>query len=142
MYTVRDVMTREVVTLQEEDDLALADRILGLGKIRHLPVERNGRLVGLITHRDLLRAFAAARGRPARSIPARELMTRDIVTVSPDAALRRAAQVMLRQKLGCLPVISEEGRLVGILTESDLVRFAMDLVAELDHAAESLSRAH
>ncbi len=133
--SVGDFMTRELVTLKETDDLALAEQILRLGGIRHLPVVRDHKLVGLLTHRDLLRAFAT---RSARNTPARDVMTREPVTVRPTTSLVHAARIMLANKYGCLPVCDEGAKLVGIITESDFVRFAADMVQDLDLVAEAV----
>jgi len=132
--SVGDFMTRELVTVNESDDLALAENMLRLGGIRHLPVVREGRLVGLVTHRDLLRS---AMSRDRRSTTAGDIMTRDLESVRPDTSLVRAARLMLEKKFGCLPVTEGTGRLVGIITESDFVRFAADVVQDLDLVAEA-----
>lgn len=135
MYRVRDVMTREVVSLREDDDLGLADEILAVGRIRHLPVTRGGLLVGLVTHRDLV---AAARS--SRRTPAHEVMQRGLRCIGPDDALQDAARTMLEFKIGCLPVVDEHRRLLGIVTEADLVRFALDIIQEFDEATDGLER--
>lgn len=140
MYTVADLMTRELVTLKENDDLGLAEAIMSFGKVRHLPVVREGRLVGLVTHRDLLRALAV-RAESAGVTPAGEVMTREVVTVHPATSLRRALRTMLHNKFGCLPVV-EDGKLVGIITEADLVRFAANIVGELDRIEQLGSEVH
>ena len=133
--TVGDFMTRELVTLAETDDLALAEQMLRLGGIRHLPVIRERKLVGILTHRDLLRSAAT---RPARSTLAGEVMTRDPVAVKPTTSLVHAARAMLHHKFGCLPVCDSDGTLLGIVTESDFVRFAADMVQDLDLVAEAV----
>lgn len=136
--SVGDFMTRELVTVQETDDLALAEQMLRLGSIRHLPVVRGGRLVGLVTQRDLLRAAA----RPARSTPVSDIMVREPTTVAPETPLVHAARTMLARKFGCLPVCGPDGALVGIITEADFVRFAADMVQDLDLVAEAVSGTH
>ncbi len=133
---VGDFMTRELVTLQEGDDLALAEQTLRLGGVRHLPVVRDRKLVGLVTHRDLLRA---AVGHSPRATTIGEVMTRELTVASPTTSLVQAARVMLARKFGCLPVCDETGVLVGIITESDFVRFAADMVQDLDLLAEAVS---
>lgn len=133
--SVGDFMSRDLVTLQESDDLALADKMLRLGGIRHLPVVRGGKLVGILTHRDLL---SSAVTRPATSTLARDAMTPDPLTVAPSTSLVHAARVMLTNKFGCLPVCEPDGTLVGIITESDFVRFAADMVQDLDLVAEAV----
>jgi CBS domain-containing protein len=129
---VRDFMTRELVTVRETDDLALAESILRLGGVRHLPVVREGRLVGLLTQRDLLRAGAA--GPAARGVQARDVMVPRPVTVAPDGSLAEAARTLLDRKFGCLPVCEADGTLVGIVTESDFVRLAARVVRDVDVA--------
>ena len=136
---VGDFMTRDLVTLQESDDLALAEQMLRLGSIRHLPVVRDGKLVGLLTQRDLLRASAT---RSTRTTAASEVMVREPVSVRPTTPLVRAARAMLEKKFGCLPVCEDDGKLVGIITEADFVRFAADMVQDLDLVAEAASGSH
>jgi len=133
--TVGDFMTRDLVTVKESDDLALADSMLKLGGIRHLPVVRDGKLVGLVTQRDLLRAAATPSHETAL---ASEIMVREVTSVRPETSLVQAARTMLAKKYGCLPVVEEDGRLVGIITESDFVRFAADVVQDLDLVAEAV----
>jgi CBS domain-containing protein len=138
MIKVADFMTRELVTVKETDDLALAESILRLGGIRHLPVVRERKLVGLVTQRDLLRSGASG-GPRARAVHAQDIMTRTPVTVGADSSLAHAARLMLKHKFGCLPVCQEDGTLVGIITESDFVRFAADVVQDLDLVQEAVA---
>lgn len=137
MFQVADLMTHEVVTLKETDELGLAEAILDLGRIRHLPVVRDEKLVGLVTHRDLLRALAEGRN---RRVTAADVMQRELRTATPESSLREAAQVMLEFKLGCLPVIDRDRNLVGIITEADLVRFALEVIEDFDQAADDFAR--
>lgn len=127
---VRDVMTREVATLGRNDELSLADDVMRLGRIRHLPVfdEDTRELVGIVSQRDLfrgalVRAFGygeAAQRRILKTIAIKEVMTTEVFTIAPDAELEEAAKLMLEKKIGCLPVV-EDGTLAGILTEADFV---------------------
>lgn len=130
MDRVADLMSREVATLNRNDELSFADDVMRLGRIRHMPVvdEASGALVGILSQRDLFRgALVSALGygertarRVMKSIAVKEVMTEDPVTVSSDTPLREAAQAMLSGKFGCLPVV-DGNELVGILTESDFV---------------------
>jgi CBS domain-containing protein len=141
MISVADFMTRELVMVKESDDLALADSIFRLGGIRHLPVVRGRKIVGLVTHRDLLRSGTT--GEPtARAVRASDIMSRELVTVQPDTSLVKAAQTMLAHKFGCLPVVEDDGTLVGIITEADFVRFAADVISDLDLVAETVKPGH
>ena len=121
---VKDFMTPEVEFLRARETLDLASVILMLGRIRHLPVlDDDDRLVGLVTHRDLLRIIADAAHDGAidlSSISAEEVMVDCVSTVHPTSLIESAAETMILNKYGCLPVV-EDGRLVGILTESDFV---------------------
>jgi CBS domain-containing protein len=127
---VRDVMTSDVTTLKRNDKLTLADDIMHLGRIRHLPVldDDGQQVVGLVSQRDLFRgalARALGYGQHAQrkvldTLSVKEVMTSDVVTTSPDTPLVEAARVLVERKMGCLPVV-EDGRLVGILTEGDFV---------------------
>jgi CBS domain-containing protein len=138
MKTVGELMTRDLVTLKETQNLALADELLRLHRIRHLPVVREGKLVGLITHRDLLKAAAQKGLDPARQpLWAADIMNREVRTVRPDMSLRDAVKVMLDNKFGCLPVVGDNGNLLGILTEADLVRYAQQLIGDLDRLSEA-----
>jgi CBS domain-containing membrane protein len=127
---VRDVMTADPTTLKRNDKLALADDIMRLGRVRHLPVldDDGQKLVGIVTQRDLFRdalAQALGYGKPAQrkvldSLAVKDVMATAVVTVRPDASLVYAARLLSERKIGCLPVV-ENGRLVGILTEGDFV---------------------
>lgn len=126
---VRDVMTQEVTALKRNDQLSLADDIMQLGRVRHLPVlEDDGRLAGILSQRDLFRgALARALGYGQRAqrkmldnLLVKEVMSSEVITTKPDTPLVEAARVLLERKIGCLPVV-EGGQLVGILTEADFV---------------------
>lgn len=138
MLKVSDIMTRTLVTLREVDSLENADRWLDLGHIRHLPVVRGQKLVGLVTHRDLLRHGHRRRTDSTAEFLTRDVMTRDLTTVQPDTSVREAIRLMLANKFGCLPVTEADGTLVGIITESDLLKVAERYVADRDrHEASS-----
>lgn len=137
MISVADFMTKDLVTVREADDVALAEALLRLGGIRHLPVVRERKLVGILTQRDILRSGES--GKPAaRELPVGTLMTKEPTSVRPAMGLAHAARLMLERKFGCLPVCEDDGTLVGIVTESDFVRFAADVVRDLDLVAEAV----
>ncbi len=137
MIAVADFMTKDLVTVREADDLALAESLLRLGGIRHLPVVRDRKLVGILTHRDVLRSGLSGRT-TARAVPVSEVMTPEPMSIRPNMGLAAAARMMLERKFGCLPVCDEEGTLVGIVTEADFVRFAADVVRDLDFVADAV----
>ena len=127
---VRDLMSSEVATLHRNDQLSIADDVMRLGRIRHLPVlDDEEQVVGIVSQRDLFRgALARALGYGAHAqqkllgqLLVKEIMTNDPISIGPDAPLAEAARLMLERKVGALLVV-ETGRLIGILTESDFVK--------------------
>ena len=126
---VRDIMARDVATLDWNDELGLADDIMKLGRIRHLPVVDEGRLVGIMSQRDLFKASLAsamgfgekAKREFMKTVTVKEVMVDEVITISPEASIEQAARVILEKKIGCLPV-TEEGNLVGLITETDILR--------------------
>ncbi len=132
---VRDWMSHEVASVRRNDQIVIADDLMRLGRIRHTPVldDHCDDLVGIVSQRDLFRgALAAALGYGQHAqqkvmgmLVIKDIMSTDPVTTTPDTPLADAARVMLERKIGCLPVL-EDGRLVGILTESDFLRFAVE----------------
>jgi CBS domain-containing protein len=127
---VEDIMTLEVTTLKRNEKLTLADDVMQLGRIRHLPVlDDDGReVVGILSQRDLFRgALAQALGYGPRArrkildtLLVKDVMTTEVITTSPETPLAEAARVLMKRKIGCLPVVKGR-RLVGILTEGDFV---------------------
>jgi CBS domain-containing membrane protein len=129
--TVQEIMSPIVETLSVGDTLATARRQLQRGRIRHLPVvDGDEHVIGLITHRRLLEAWVS-HGHPdterprdvAEDVPIEMLMEKDVQTVSPKTPAATAAALLESHKFGCLPVVAG-GKLVGIVTEADFVRFA------------------
>jgi len=128
---VRDIMTDTVEVLSVGDTLATARERIARGRIRHLPVvDGEFRLIGLVTHRRLMAAWVS-HGHPnqesladvARDVPIEMLMEKDVLTVDPETTAAHAARLLGTYKFGCLPVV-EHGKVVGIVTEADFVRFA------------------
>ena len=138
---VSDLMSRTLYTLKESDDLGMARALLLHRKIRHLPVVRAGRLVGLITSQSLVRAEAEVGTARSSTRSVADAMVRKIRTARPRLPLRRAAKTMIEEQIGCLPVVEADGTLVGILTDTDLVRFAADAARDLDEIGRAICRA-
>lgn len=127
---VKDVMTSDVTTLKRNEKLSLADDVMNLGRIRHLPVvdDDGEELIGIVSQRDLFRgalAQAIGYGQHARRklldvLQVKDVMATEVATTTPETNLADAAKILLERKIGCLPVL-EGSRLVGILTEGDFV---------------------
>lgn len=124
---VRDRMTRKVVTAKPESSLEEARRLLSRHRVRQLPVIAKGRLLGIVTDRDL-------RSATARAKTVKDVMTAKPTTIDPQAAVDEAARLLRRYKIGALPVV-EESSLCGIITGSDVLDAFVDLsgVAEASY---------
>ena len=125
---VRQWMTRSVMTLKPQDSLQHAHDRLHKYRINQFPVVHDGKLVGIVTDRDIRDAYPSSLRRIrtedieefAEERTVEQIMTREVVTISPEATLRDAALRLRQYRLGALPVM-EEGQLVGIITRSDLL---------------------
>jgi len=117
---VFDLMTRNVATIREWDELGLSSDLMRFRRFRHLPVvDARDRVVGIISRMDLVEQ-ASRPGNP-RLIPVYDAMRRPPVTVEATASIEEAAEMMRRFEIHSLPVVDEDGVLEGILTDSDLL---------------------
>jgi CBS domain-containing protein len=130
--SVAELMQTQPMTLRADDLLDMSEDLMSLGRVRHLPVLDGDRVVGVVSLRDLL-AYSLTRAldfdpreRRAflKSVTVREAMSKRLITVRPEATRADAAALMLRNRVGCLPVVDSDGKLVGIVTETDLIRAA------------------
>ena len=143
VHTVREIMTTEVITLDEADNLLDIEEGMEHLKLRHLPVVDGKKLVGLLTHRDILRLSAGIhdaadlqkRAWDAEGTFVAAVMTRDVKTVAPDTPIITAAQSMIEGRFGCLPVVNKKKELLGIVTEHDLLKFLVGQLAAEEGAA-------
>ncbi len=136
--TVKEVMVKEVATLDVNDELSLANDIMRLGRIRHLPVVEGNRLAGIVSERDLFRSSLAHAlgydGQESRDmmkkLRIKDIMVKEVTTISPDTKICDAVRLMMAKKIGCLPVV-EGGHLVGLITETDIMlQYLKDCGAE------------
>lgn len=136
MFQVKDIMTTDVFTLNQNDSLSMAKDLMDLARIRHIPIiDNDDNFVGLLTHRDILAATVSelaeidpeTQDEIEAGIPIHEIMQTDVMTVTAEVTLRKAAQLLLDEKFGCLPVVSQ-GKLSGIITEADFLRLTIDLL--------------
>ncbi|MFQ5411513.1 MAG: CBS domain-containing protein [Phycisphaerae bacterium] len=135
MQKVADHMSRRVVTLLPGDGFRHAVRTMQAMGYRHIPIVDKGRLVGIVSDRDMRRALltqkmefedVSAQGLKHHvGIVMRDIMTTDVETINPPATLAEVADVLVTHKFGALPVTSQ-GELVGIITESDLLRIFVE----------------
>lgn len=136
--TVGDVMNREIVTFRTEDSLTLLHDIMGLARIRHFPVvDANDRPVGIVSQRDIFRAALSHHlgdGTPEQRAHLNAIMVKDemstpLLTAEPKEPLSEAVRRMREHKVGAL-VVTEKGKLVGLVTETDLMDVLADLLEE------------
>ncbi len=130
MLRVRDLMTREVITLGPQAGVDEAWSICREHNVRHLPIMEEGRLVGLVSDRDLRDASpprgTADQENTLSEVWVREVMTTELVTIHPLDTIDRAAREIHDRRVGCLPAVAD-GELVGIVTSSDMVRIIAEL---------------
>ncbi len=130
---VRELMSRQVVTIGTGDSCLEAVTRMQRSRVRHLPVvSREGPLVGIVTDRDLRhylftpRLFEVLGSTPVDGLlsgtQVAEIMSTDVITVAPEETVAEAAWTMRKHRVGALPVL-EHGRVVGIITETDILRY-------------------
>jgi acetoin utilization protein AcuB len=132
-------MKHPVLTVKPKDSARHAREVMEKHRINQLPVVVSGRLVGIVTDRDLRDAFpsvfesAEAVGRGHRkagtdpaTIPVEDVMTRDILTLAPGAFVADGARLMRRERIGAIPIVDGD-RLVGILTRTDVLDAFVEL---------------
>jgi acetoin utilization protein AcuB len=134
---VKDLMHTHIVTLHSSDTLNIAEDIMSMGRIRHLPVLDGGnRVVGIVTQRDLYKASISSvlgidRTREQEwlgKVKVRDVMTTTVTMIGAEAGVIEAVDKMVTEKIGCLPVVDEQGKLMGLLTETDCLRCFRDLL--------------
>jgi acetoin utilization protein AcuB len=131
---VSQLMSRKLITVSPDDTVETAVQLLRQRGVRHLLVLRNGELVGIVSDRDIKRALGPRRTSKRKTmnlgglyfllepIYVRDIMTRRVVSVPPSLSAQEAASAMVAQRFGALPVV-RQGALVGIITETDLLRY-------------------
>jgi acetoin utilization protein AcuB len=128
--TVRDIMEPKIVTISAGDTLSTVEDIMTLGGVRHMPVVHRGVLVGVVSERDLLRAslsnlteFGLEERRAfLQVVEIARVMSTPPIVISPDATVSQAARMLVDHGIGCLPVL-EDGKLIGLVTDADVLRY-------------------
>jgi CBS domain-containing protein len=134
---VRDFMTTDLTTLQEDETLLDAALIFARSTLRHIPIVRDNKLVGIVTERELkhytpsiLSGIPAEQyNRLMETTPLSRIMTRDVVTIRPERSVFEAAQILCDRRIGCLPVVAD-GELKGIITTTDMLKLLVHLLTE------------
>jgi len=139
MIELDTIMSTDLETVRPEENLEAARRLMHRRRIRHLPVvDDQHRLVGLLTQTDVLAATDSyLRDEDSKlhpeAIPIRDVMVTEVVTVDEHVGIRQAALFLEKHKIGCLPVVTD-GKLRGIITDTDFVGVAINLLEQLEEA--------
>ena len=140
--TVQEIMTEKMICLQPQDNLARAIEVIQSEEFRHIPIiDEQGKFVGLVSDRDILRNLPYAGRRPPSPpkrfrerlfatdswttdflMPLENVMVRNVLHISPNCRILEATDILYKKKISCLPVINEDEKLQGIFTVTDLMR--------------------
>jgi acetoin utilization protein AcuB len=120
------IMTRHPETIHSDDMLAKAKEMMDVGGFRRLPVVKDGKVIGMLTERNLREHSGYL-----KSTKVDAAMSTSVVSVSPNSTVQQATQLMLRHKVGGLPVV-DQGKLVGIVTTVDMLRAFLEVVESLE----------
>jgi CBS domain-containing protein len=118
---IREIMTSNPSTIEPDKPVAEAARIMKQEDAGVVPVTQNGRLIGMVTDRDITIRIVAE-GKDPQSTAVREVASTDLVTVAPRQELDEALRLMAQHKVRRLPVVEEDGRLVGVVAQADVAR--------------------
>jgi CBS domain-containing protein len=127
---VSEVMTREVKTLAPDQSFADVVSLLAGNNFHHIVVALDGYLKGVLSDRDVYRQLGRVGDWSAKKVG--EIMTTNAFTISPETRLSDAAEQMLLRPFNCLPVVTQDGKLVGLLTSTDLIRLYKTLQKQLE----------
>lgn len=137
---VKHRMTREPITVTPDDTLTRALHLTRIHRIRHLPVVGgDGRLSGILSDRDIRLAMPspltvadAERAEFLERTPIAAVMTREVITVPGGETIENAAKLMYKHRIGSLPVVDSDAKLVGILTETDILHAFVQILGGMD----------
>jgi CBS domain-containing protein len=139
---VRDIMTSPAVVIAPDTRVTAAVALMKQHYIRHLPVVDNGRLVGIVSQGDLREASTSTGAINANSyeinfmvsrLQVKQIMTRRVFTIAPEAFIVQAAELMTENKIAGLPVVQADGEVVGMITDSDLLRLLVRRLRDSDN---------
>ncbi len=138
MMTLDMIMSTDLVTIAPTENLAKARELMQESRIHHLPVVEDDQLVGLVTLTNVLAATDSFLREDdsrihAKEIIIRDIMVTDVATVDEHASLRQAALFLEKHRIGCLPVMNN-GKLIGIITDTDFVAVAINLLEQIEES--------
>lgn len=134
---IEDAMVKEVITIDEKSTIKEAADVMNRFEIGCLIATRNGKAVGILTERDLLKRVVSQTKNP-RKTKVETVMSKPLIVVEPDMDLEEAAKLMFKLKIKKLPVV-ESGRLVGLVTLTDLARFQPQMIRILKKLSKQMA---
>jgi CBS domain-containing protein len=134
---VKDVMTTRPRSVTPDTPVSQVAELMEHEDVGSIPVVEGDRLVGLVTDRDIV-VRAVARGKDPRGMPAREVSSQDLVTVEEEASLSDALQLMANHQVRRLPVVDDESRLIGVVSQADVALEAKE--KDTGELVEQISR--
>jgi len=128
---VKDIMKSNVLTAQLEMNLTDAAKLMSEKHVGSLiVVNKRGKIMGILTERDIL-TDAVAKGKSLKNILAKNIMSKNVITIGPEKTIQEASEIMINRKIKKLPVV-ENGKIAGIITASDIVKFEPKLIEEIE----------
>jgi len=130
---ISTIMSSKIITLQKDDELETAELLFKKHKIRHIPVVENEAIIGMLSYTDLLRiSFADAVDETEMEIESlvynmftiEQVMAKNVITVPSDASIKHVALILAQKEFHALPIV-DDGRLVGIVTTTDLINYLL-----------------
>jgi acetoin utilization protein AcuB len=132
---VKGWMTSDVMTIDEDTSMMKASQIMKENNVRRLPVMHKGKLVGMVTDRDIKEAS------PSKAttldvhelyyllseLKVKDIMSKNIITIGPEDTVEKAAVIMLEHRISGLPVVNDKGKLVGVITQGDIFKVLVSL---------------
>ncbi len=131
-FKVSDLMSRKIIAIGPEDEIGHILKSMEEFRFRHLPVVEGDKLIGLVTHRDLLHASSSFLSDRAKErdeiighVHVKDIMQTEVLTASPSDRLSEVGLLLWEAKVGCVCVVDDDEKLVGIITEADFIRAAL-----------------
>ncbi len=130
---IKDIMSTKLITVSPDETLGRMKTIIDKLDIHHILVVINDELVGIISDRDILRNISpfkdtgseAPRDNSILMTKASQVMTKNPTTIHQDGSIREAGKIILEKNIGLLPTVDSEGKLVGVISWKDVLRFAI-----------------
>jgi len=130
---VSKIMTRDVITLNLNDNMELAEKLFETKHIRHIPIVNGKKVVGMLSHTDLMRISFSDLDEEENEINSvvydlftiEQVMAKSVISVTSETTIKEAAEILTKHEFHAVPVVDDD-ELVGIVTSTDLIQFLLD----------------